>query len=140
MSSAVTFTDFSSLSPPDSPNNWLVAPADFSGAASPDQSAPFFDIPASTLAEAWRAAIQSQPRVTTLATSEDGLHIEAEQKSAVFGFVDRISIAVLPLDSNRSTFAAYSTSQVGYWDMGANRARLRDWIEAVERNAAAVPH
>ncbi len=139
MSPAVTFTDFSSLSPPDSPNNWLVAPADFSGAASPDQSAPVFDIPASTLAEAWRAAIQSQPRVTTLATSEDGLRMEAEQKSAVFGFVDRISIAVLPLDSNRSTFAAYSTSQVGYWDMGANRARLRDWIEAVEKNAAAVP-
>ena len=98
-----------------------------------------FDVPASTLADAWRAAIEAQPRATILATSEDGLRLEAEQKSAVFGFMDRISIAVLPLDAERSTFAAYSTSLVGYWDMGANRARLRDWIEAVEKNAAAVP-
>ena len=134
----VTFTDFSSLLLPDTPNNWLVAPADFSGAAKPDETAPAFGIPANALADAWRAVIRSRPRATILARSEDGLQIEAEQKSAVFGFVDRISVRVLPLDAERSTFVAYSISQVGYWDMGVNRGRLRDWISALEEKTAAV--
>ncbi len=134
----VTFTDFSSLLPPDSPNNWLVAPADFSGAAKPDETAPVFDLPAGAIADAWRATIRSRPRATILASSEDGLRIEAEQKSAVFGFVDRISVRVLPLDAERSTFTAYSTSRVGYWDMGVNRGRLREWTSALEENTAAV--
>lgn len=134
----VTFTDFSSLLPPDTPNNWLVTPADFSGAAKPDETASVFDMPASALADAWRATIQSRPRATILASSEDGLRIEAEQKSAVFGFVDRISVRVLPLDAERSTFVAYSTSRVGYWDMGANRGRLRDWVSALQEKTAAV--
>lgn len=137
---SATFTDFSSLLPPDSPNNWLVAPADFAGAATPDETAPVFDLPASALADAWRATIRSRPRATILANSEDGLRIESEQKSVVFGFVDRISVQVLPLDAERSTFVAFSISRVGYWDMGVNRGRLRDWISVLEERVAAVPH
>lgn len=127
---AVELTDFTSLTPSDSPNNWLVAPADFQGAARPDETAPAFDVPASALAEAWRATIESQPRTAILATSNDGLRIEARQKTAVFGFVDRISVQVVPLAADRSTFIAYSASRIGYWDMGVNRDRLGDWIAA----------
>lgn len=138
MTSAVALTDFSTLAPPDRPNNWLVAPAGFSGGAEPDETAAVFNVPAATLADRWRAVIESQPRAAILATSEDGLRLETEQKSAVFGFTDRISIQVIPLDAERSTFAAYSTSLVGYWDMGANRGRLRDWIEEVRVSPAGA--
>lgn len=133
---ANALTDFSTLAPPDTPNNWLVAPADFAGAAQPDEFAPVFDIPPGALAEAWRAAVESQPRAEILVTSDDGLRMEARQKSAVFGFVDRISVEVLPVDDGRATFAAYSTSLVGYWDIGANRGRLREWIDGVRQRAA----
>jgi len=135
---AIALTDFSTLAPPDKPNNWFVAPSDFSGAAPADEIAPVLNVPAVALADAWHATIESQPRTEILATSKDGLRLEAEHKSAVFGFVDRISIQVLPLDPERSTFAAYSTSLVGYWDMGVNRGRLRDWIEDVRMKAAGA--
>lgn len=136
MTPPVAPIDFASLTPPDSPNNWFVAPADFSGAAQPDETAPVFEAPAPVLAEAWRATIDARPRTEFLAVSDDGLRLEARQKSAVFGFVDRVSVEVLPLAADRSTFAAYSTSLAGYWDMGVNRRRLRDWIAEVRRRAA----
>lgn len=138
VSATISMTDFATLQPPDKPNNWLVAPADFSGIAAVDETAPVFDVSASVLAEAWRIIIEAEPRTTILAISDDDLRIEAEQKSAVFGFVDRVSVQVVPLDDGRSTFMAYSTSLVGYWDMGANRSRLQDWIAALQNTVKAV--
>lgn len=139
MTPAANLTDFSSLAPPGSPNNWLVAPTDFAGAAEPDETASVFDVAPSTLADAWRTVIARQPRTAILATSEDGLRLEAQQKSAVFGFVDRISVEVVPVAADRSTFIAYSTSRVGYWDMGVNRDRLRSWIADVRDAARSAP-
>ena len=52
---------------------------------------------------------RSEPRTTILTVSPDGLQIEAQQRSAVFGFVDRISTR----EPIRSTLVAYSRSQVG---------------------------
>jgi uncharacterized protein (DUF1499 family) len=131
-------TDFATLQPPDKPNNWLIAPSDFSGIGAVDETAPVFDVAAPVLAEAWRITIEAEPRTTILAVSDDDLRIEAQQKSAVFGFVDRVSVQVIPLDDGRSTFAAYSTSLVGYWDMGANRSRLQEWTVALEKTVKAV--
>jgi uncharacterized protein (DUF1499 family) len=129
--------DFDTLSPPDSPNNWLIAPSDFT-AAHPDETAPIFDVPAERLARTWMGVLQQQPRTTVVAVSKDGLQIEAEQRSAVFGFVDRISARFVPLDPDRSTVIAYSRSEVGYWDLGVNRSRLREWLAMLPAKLAAV--
>lgn len=133
-----SFPDLASFLPPDTPNNWFVAPAGFSSVATADETAPVFAVPADTLAEIWRATIRSELRTTILKVSENGRQLEAEQRSAVFGFVDRISVKVLALDAQRSTFAAYSTSLVGYWDMGVNRGRLRHWIAEVRAASATA--
>jgi uncharacterized protein (DUF1499 family) len=119
--------DLYALKPPKSPNCWLVAPLDFD-AAQADQRAPVFEETAHQLARAWMTVVQNQPRAAVLGTSEDGLQIEAQQRSAVFGFIDRISTRFLQLASGRSTIIAYSRSQVGYWDLGVNRRRLRRWL------------
>jgi uncharacterized protein (DUF1499 family) len=50
--------------------------------------------------------------------------------------VDTIAVRVLALPDGRSTFAAYSRSEKGYWDLGVNRRRLGDWAAAVERRLA----
>ncbi len=139
VTATVSMTDFATLQPPDKPNNWLVAPTDFSGIAAVDETAPVFDVAAPVVAEAWRITIEAEPRTTILATSDDGLRMEAQQKSAVFGFVDRVSVEVVALEGGRSTFIAYSTSLVGYWDMGANRSRLHDWIATLEKTVKAAP-
>jgi uncharacterized protein (DUF1499 family) len=97
-------------------------------AAQPDQRGPVFEKTAYQLARAWMTVVENQPRAAVLGISEDGLQIEAQQRSAVFGFIDRISTRFLPLASGRSTLIAYSQSQVGYWDLGVNRRRLRRWL------------
>jgi uncharacterized protein (DUF1499 family) len=121
------FTDLATLSPPNSPNNWLVAPP----------TAPVFDQPPGQLAKSWIAVVEKQPRTTVLGISQDGLQVEAQQRSAVFGFTDRISARFVPVAPARSTLIAYSRSLVGYWDLGVNRNRLQRWLTDLKKEVAA---
>ena len=124
-------TDFDNLAVPTSPNTWLVAPAGFEP-AKPDAAAPVFELPAKRLAQAWISVVESEPRTKILAVSEDGLQIEAEQRSAVFGFLVRICTMCVTLQPTRSTLVAYSRSRVGYWDFGVNRSRLQRWLAKLQ--------
>jgi uncharacterized protein (DUF1499 family) len=133
--SGVSPTDFANLERSDSPNSWLVAPADFAG-GKPDEESPVFDVAPRILAEAWMQVLRAQPRTTITGVFADGLHIEADQKSALFGFVDRISARVLPLAASRSTLIVYSRSQVGYWDLGVNRSRVQQWLADLRARVA----
>jgi uncharacterized protein (DUF1499 family) len=127
--------DFDTLQRPGSPNTWLIEPAAEAGwdPPEPDAVAPTFELPAARLAEHWRDLVASQQRSRVLGVSADGLQVEAEQRSALFGFVDRISFRAVPLGQGRSTFAAYSRSGVGYWDLGVNRRRLQAWVAELTR-------
>ena len=118
------------LERPESPNNWLLAP-EREGLPPSDEPAPSFSVSASVLANEWSSVIEVQPRANILAASADGLKIEAEQRSALFGFVDRISSEVISLEGNRSTIVVYSRSTVGFYDFGVNRTRIREWIAAL---------
>lgn len=129
--------DFDKLQRPSSPNTWLLAPGGYDDLEA-DVPAPVFGVPADDLAAAWRSVIAAKPRVTVTAVSSDGLQIEAEQRSAVFGFVDDISFRALPQGDGRSSFIAYSRSRIGYWDIGANRKRLTDWVASLQRQLAGM--
>ena len=138
MTGPAMLIDFSTLERPSSPNTYLVAPetgvAGYVGVPG-DEAAPVVGVAAPALVDAWRGVVQSQPRTQVTFVSEDSLQIEAAQKSAVFGFVDRISFRALPLTDEQSTFIAYSRSESGYWDLGVNRSRLRQWTDAVREAA-----
>ena len=137
MANSAVMTDFATLVPSRHPNKWLIAPVSF-GPATPDEAAPTLPVPAARLAELWVGIIKEQPRTRILGVSEDGLQIEAEQDSAVFGFTDRISVRILPVDAGRSTLVAYSRAQSGYWDLGVNRTRLRKWIATLQARAGGL--
>jgi uncharacterized protein (DUF1499 family) len=127
---SVDVTDFATLQRPPSPNTWLVAPNGLVPDA-PDEIAPVFDVSAERLAAVWSEVLREQPRTAVVVVTGDGLGIEAEQRSRVFRFVDRVSVRILPLPGGRATFAAFSRSLVGYYDFGVNRSRLRAWIGEV---------
>jgi hypothetical protein len=113
------------------PNDALACPPDRCR-ATPDLPAPTFAVPAAGLLAAWREVIADAPRTTMLDQTGSPELIRAEQRSRWWGFVDDITIEVLPLDDGRSTFAAYSRSRIGTYDFGVNHARLERWINDLD--------
>ena len=131
------FIDWNALSPPDRPNNWLLAPKSDKSVRR-GELAPIFDVGPEVLATTWKQIIEEQPRVQIIAVSNDGLELEAVQRSAIFGFVDRISSRVIAMSEQRSTLAVYSRSTVGYWDLGVNRRRVQDWVRSLGNRVDGV--
>jgi uncharacterized protein (DUF1499 family) len=112
------------------PNDRLVCPP---GAclAPADAAAPTLELPPGELLERWRRVIRAQPRVTVLVDDAEGLRLVVQQESRLWGFQDTVAVRVLPQGPGRSSFAAYSRSETGYWDLGVNARRLEQWIQAV---------
>jgi uncharacterized protein (DUF1499 family) len=134
---AAHLTNFATLVRSSSPNSRLIAPVAAAAAVQADAVAPVLEVPAARLAEAWSTIVRAQPRTRVIAVSEDGLQVEAEQRTALFGFVDRISFRAVSVDAGRATFFVYSRSQTGSWDLGVNRRRLRRWLAALEEMTVA---
>ena len=131
------FLEFDALRRPASPNHWLVAPPGADASLHRDAAAPRYPLAAERLARAWVGVVEQAPRTRIIGVSTDGLRVEAEQRSAWFGFVDRVRFRAIALDDASSTFFAYSRSQSGYWDFGVNRRRLSAWVEALQQAASA---
>jgi len=118
------------------PNDFLVCPESFCAAAS-DRVAPVLDLPPADQLRLWEEVVTTSPRSRVLEIDDDRLTIHAEQRSRLMRFVDTIVVRVVPLEDGRSSFAAYSRSELGYSDLGVNQARLEDWIARVEAAAGS---
>jgi len=121
---------FSSLKRSGSPNNWLVAPADFM--VKSDEVAPVFRVSVPALHRTFKAIALRSDGVEVVDELANGIHIVATTR--LLRFKDDIRALFIPVTPSRSTLALYSASRVGYWDMGTNRRRVRTWI-AYLRNA-----
>jgi uncharacterized protein (DUF1499 family) len=121
-------TFFDSLKRPGSPNDWLVAPADF--VIKPDAVAPRFRVSAAALFETFKSVVLQWKRITLIAQSERALHVVAT--TSLLRFEDDVWALFMPLAENEATLALYSASRVGYWDLGTNRRRLTAWIERLQ--------
>ena len=116
------------------PNDYLVCP-EGQCRAGVDRAPPVLAVAPSDLLRLWAEVVTASPRARVLRLNETELVIHAEQRSRLMRFVDTIVVRVLPGADGTSTFAAYSRSELGYGDMGVNRARLEDWIARVEAAA-----
>jgi uncharacterized protein (DUF1499 family) len=116
------------------PNDWLICPPGVCRAEA-GSPAPAYPVPPERLLEAWRAVLEAEPRVTVVAEDPSRLLLLAQDRTPFFRFVDTVSIRVLPA-AEGSTFAAYSRSEIGYGDLGTNRARLEAWMAALDRRPA----
>ncbi|MFM8360957.1 MAG: DUF1499 domain-containing protein [Verrucomicrobiota bacterium] len=109
---------------PDRPN--CVASQD----ASPEQTlAPLacHRAPAETLS-ALAAWLRGQPRVTVIRQTPEYLH--ATFRSGIWGFVDDVEFLAEP---GAGVIHVRSASRVGYSDLGANRRRVENLRQALER-------
>jgi uncharacterized protein (DUF1499 family) len=124
----MTASFFINLRRPDSPNHWLLAPADF--VAKPDAVAPVFAVPAAALRAAFMAVVQQTRGANIAAETADGVHVVVA--TPVFGFRDDLRVQFIVLSPQQSTLALYSASRTGYWDLGTNRRRIEDWMTRLQ--------
>lgn len=133
-----TIPDPTTLERSGAPHDALVCPHG-ACAAGADRAAPVYAVPPEALLAAWRETVAAEPRAAVVAEDPGRLLLAATQRSLVFRFVDAVTVRVLPAEGGGSTFAAYSTSRVGYYDFGVNAARLRRWEADLGRRVSPAP-
>lgn len=125
--------DPTTIDRPSGSRNSALACPEGACAAGADWAPPTYAAAPDRLYAAWREAVAAAPRTTIVAEDPARLLLLAQQRSAVFRFVDTITVRVLPAEGGGSTFAALSRSEVGYGDLGVNGRRLKAWQEEVGR-------
>jgi len=135
MAQTVTLDNyFKTLKRPDTPNTWLVAPADF--VIKPDAVAPVFPVPVSKLRAAFKTVVLGIEGAAIVAESADGMHVVATTR--LLRFKDDVRALFIPLGDHKSTIALYSASRVGSWDLGTNRRRVERWIRQTQQALAGA--
>lgn len=123
------FCDFSKLALGWRPNQFLMLPSGFEATAKAHEVSPDFPAPPVAVYDKLLAIIGNEPRIEWLAKDADGYRLELVQRSKTFRFPDRISIAILPGNTEKSaTMAVYGRAKVGIRDFGVNKARIRGWV------------
>lgn len=128
---------FSALNRSDRRNSFLLCPPDFCGDAAPDRIAAIYPAPAAELVAALRMLQDGEPDLRPVHDpAPDDLRYIA--RSPVLRFPDTVSIRVVPLSPETSTLAIYSRSQVGFSDMGVNRARVEALLAGLDARLASA--
>lgn len=132
-----SMTDLAAVRPTGQPNCHLILPRGW-GVGPAHQDSPIFPVEAPVLARAVVACLGKTPRTGVVARAPGGLQVEAEERSRLFGFVDRISVRAVPQGAGRSALAFFSRSRIGYWDLGVNRKRAHRLLAALESELATA--
>lgn len=127
------FCDFTQLRMQWRPNRYLMLPQGFESPAGAHEASPAFAEAPAALFRRLKAVIAKEPRIRWLAEDRAGFRLELVQRSRVFRFPDRVSVAVLPAANGKASAPAlYSRALYGIWDFGVNRGRARRWARALE--------
>jgi len=113
------------------PNSWRVGP-EGSGPQPLDAATPVYDASPAYLAATFDAFAMAQPGVSRLKVSEDDLCVTYVQRSRVMGFPDYFSIRFLDLGDGHAGVAVFSRARYGQNDHGVNKARVENWLAALE--------
>ena len=112
------------------PNDALACPPG-SCQAPADIVMPVFAVEPDALRAAAVAALMAEPGAERVYagiwSDEDRIVV----RSRLMRYPDTVNLRVISLREGQSSLFLYSRSQIGYSDMGANRARLMRWIAAL---------
>jgi uncharacterized protein (DUF1499 family) len=122
--------DFAHIVRPSKPNTALAAPEGFS--PPPDVATPRYGLPADRLFALMENVAAGQPRTFKAALYPDQLQAHYVARSALLNFPDLVTVAIQPDGAASSTMILYSRSVYGYSDLGANRARVEAWLNALQ--------
>jgi uncharacterized protein (DUF1499 family) len=117
---------------PETPNSFRVlAPG---AAPGPEEMlSPVYSVPPAQLIQAFDRMALAQPRTERLAGTPDGQgHVSYVQRTALVAYPDYISVRAVPVDEGQSALVILSRSRFGKSDLGVNRARITQWLEALD--------
>lgn len=126
--------DIAALVRPASPNAALAAPEGFRPA--PDLVTPICAVAPQRLYAVLKQVGAAQPRTSLDIAFDEALQAHYVVRSAALGFPDLMWVQALPAADGGSRIVLWSRSVLGRYDLGANRARVRRWLSAVD---AALP-
>lgn len=130
--------EFETLERRERPNDALACPPRFCKAHS-DLIPPTFAIDAQGLRTAMAQVIASEPNIENVGTDDRAMTERYVQRTSLMRFPDTIVVRYFPLEpGKRSTLAIYSRSQLGYSDMGMNKARIARWLDKLEKLVPAA--
>jgi uncharacterized protein (DUF1499 family) len=124
--------DFHRLIRRTTPNDALVCAPGLCGQAKPDLTAPVFPMTAHDLRQRIRAVALAEPGGIQVAEAASGMGDRYVVRTPLMRYPDTVDVLVLPQPDGKSTVMMYSRSQIGRSDLGANLARLRRWLAAIE--------
>ncbi len=120
-----------------SPNDALACPQDVCKATADIRSA-LYPVTARALRIAFAKVIATEPRVTTVDSSDSTLTDRYIQRTEWLGFPDTVVVQFFDRAGGQSTLAIYSRSQLGKSDLGANKARIERWLSGLAEQIQPV--
>jgi uncharacterized protein (DUF1499 family) len=121
--------DFSTLVLPPSPNTCLLTPTSAPGAGHLQRDP--FPVTVDAAFDAIRAVAAGQPRVFALADDVERRQAQWVARTRLMNYPDIVVAEVAPTGGGTGLWL-YSRSLVGWSDLGANRARVLEWLAAFE--------
>jgi len=120
--------DFTTLERRATPNDFLACPAEICTAEA-DVESPVIALSVDHLRLRFLEMVAARPRLTLLASDPVLDQYDVEERSAVFGFPDTMTVRLFARRDGTSTVAIYSRSHYGKDDLGVNQARVRAWLD-----------
>lgn len=117
---------------PQSPNSFRVlAPG---GTPGPQEMlSPVYAVPPAELMAAFDRMALAQPRTLRLEGTPDGTtHVTYVQRTPLVAYPDYVSVRAVPVGEGQSALVILSRSRFGESDLGVNRARIAQWLEALD--------
>ena len=125
----MTTMDIRSLETRSTRHDALACPAR-SCRVTADFESPNFAITERDLLIKVRALIAKEPRTKFVAKDKASQQIVFVQRSRIFKFPDTIWIQPTT-HGTETSIIIYSRSNFGYWDLGANKRRVRKWLAKI---------
>lgn len=124
-------TDLRNIERSHSPSDALACPPRLCRAEA-DFESPIFQTTKTELINEARKLITAELRTKLLGSNPTLDQLVFIQRSRLFGFPDTIWIQGASVDS-RASLIIYSRSNYGYWDLGVNRERIRNWLDKLKK-------
>lgn len=123
--------DFENLTRRSSPNDALACHPDICGDSQVDFATPVYPIPGARLREIVREVALAQPRTLLVYSARWEEEERFVVRSPLMRYPDTVVARVYGAGPGQAMLGLYSRSQIGHSDLGANRARLERWLDAI---------